>query len=117
MIETENFIVDEGVGKTDTLDFRNGVTEVTLSFAITSDTDEETNGSITLALLDSSAVPPAYNLATAPDNSATLNVIDDDSLPVIEITADNGEVVESIAMAAFNLSATDLKAQQLSRYL
>ena len=105
--ESHDFIAIEGTGKTADLDFTNQVTEVSLPIAITDDDEVETNGTITVTLI-ADTDPITYKLAPAPANSASINVYDDESLPTIAITADNGNVFESADTAEFELTATGL---------
>ena len=51
-----------------------------------------------------------YTVADSPNDSAEVNVIDDDSLPAIEIVTDSGDVAESNRTANFKLTATGLTA-------
>ena len=61
-------------------------------------------------MIADTADPITYTLA-AQDNSATVTVLDDESLPVITIAADSGELSESVATASFKLSATGFVAE------
>ena len=109
-VESGDFVASdqEGDDKTANLDFRNGVKEATIAIPLTSDTEIEPNSTITVTLLADNMDPFTYTVKAAPDNIATMSVIDDDSLPLIEIAADSGEVAESVGFATFNLSATEL---------
>ena len=69
----------------------------------------EDDGTITVTLTPDNADTLTYTLASAPNHTAVVNVVDDD-LPVIEIDADSGEVAESNLTAPFKLSATGLTA-------
>ena len=51
-----------------------------------------------------------YDVAASPGNAGTVMVQDDDSLPIIAIEADSGEVLESTGMVMFKLTATGLSA-------
>ena len=110
LTESHSFIANEGTNKTGMLDFTNGATEATLPIAITNDTDLERNGSITVTLSADTADPITYTLAAAPNDSASISVFDDDSLPIISINADSGEVIENEGPAQFMLTATGLSA-------
>ena len=105
--ESQNFVNFEGSGKTERLDFRNNATEVTLPIDIVNDDTYEDNGTITVTLTADTADTIKYTVAPSPNNSATVNVYDDDSLPTISIKANSGEVAESDRMARFELSATN----------
>ena len=108
LAETSDFIEDEATGKNESLDFSNQTKEVTLSIPIVSDTEVESNGTITVTLIADNANPIAYTVGAAPNNSAVVNVVDDDSLPLIEILADSGNVGENVGPANFKLTATGL---------
>ena len=110
LAESHDFIANEGTGKSADLDFSNGATEATLSIPITNDSNTETNGTITVTLIADTANPATYYVASSPDHTAEVRVIDDDSLPVVEITATNGAVAESTGTANFELTATGLSA-------
>ena len=110
LAESQNFIANEGTNKMVTLEFTDDAKELTLPITITSDTDVEDNGSITVTLTPDNANPITYRVAPSPDNSAQVNVIDDDSLPRISVTADNGDVAENTETALFSLTTTDLSA-------
>ena len=59
-----------------------------LAIDIASESDTETNGSITVTLEDESTrLEPTYTVGASPDNAATVNIIDDDSLPLLTILA------------------------------
>ena len=106
--ESQNFVNFEGNGKTARLDFRNNATEVTLPIEIVDDDTYEDNGTITVTLTADTADRIKYTVAPSPNNSATMNVYDDESLPTIMISINNGEVAESDRMARFELTATNL---------
>ena len=78
------------------LDFTGGKKEVTFPVTITSDDIAEVNGTFTMTLKPDSSNPINYTVAASPDNSATINVLDDESLPVITIEAHSGEVGEHL---------------------
>ena len=63
-----------------------------------------------MTLTADNADPITYTVASSPDNSAIVNVFDDDSLPTISIAADSGEVAESAGTAQFMITATGLTA-------
>ena len=110
LTESANFIHNEGIGKTQSLDFTNNATEATISIRIVNDNQSENDGTITVTLTDDTANPITYTLAAAPANTASVNIIDDESLPVVMIEADSGDVAENIGTANFNLTATGLSA-------
>ena len=108
LAESHSFIANEGTGKTSLLDFSNGATEATLPIAITNDDEIERAGTITITLTADTADPITYTLATSPNNTASVNAIDDDSLPIVSIAVDSGEVIENNGTAQFMLTATGL---------
>ena len=110
LAETSDFIAEEGIGKKATLDFTNGSTSDTLAIAIVPDNVAETNGTITLTLVDDTANPRTYKVAAAPANTKAISVKDDDALPFISIAAENGGVAENAGPATFEISATGLTA-------
>ena len=110
LAESQNFIDNEGTDLTETLNFTNGATTDTLSIAIAEDSNPEDNGTITVTIKPDNADPITYLVATDPNNSAVVNVVDDDTLPLILIAENNGEVVESVGTATFELTATGLNA-------
>ena len=109
LTETGNFINIEGTDKFVQLDFSNNAKEDIISVPINNDMVAESNGSITLTLKPDTANPTKFTIPLAPDNSATVNVIDDD-IPIISIAADNGTIEENVGAAQFNLTATSVLA-------
>ena len=112
--ETQSFVdsADKGMGKTASLDFSNNAKQATISVDIAEDTDTEVNGTITVTLKAHSTNTNTYMVATSPDDAATANVKDDDTLPVISIKADSGEAVEGPLAVPFKLTATGITGQQ-----
>ena len=80
----------------------------TLPIEIVNDDTYEDNGTITVTLTADTADSIKYTVAPSPNNSATMNVYDDESLPTIMMSINNGEVAESDRMARFELTATNL---------
>ena len=110
LAESHDFISTEGTDVTENLDFRNDATEATLPIDITSDDIVESDGTITVTLTPDTRSQIEYTVAPAPDNTATINVTDDDSLPILAIKADNGDVSESIGFASFEFTLTGVTA-------
>ena len=108
--ETADFVAtaNKGTDKPASLDFSNGAKVATLSIPIENDSQKEDNGTITVTLIADTASPITYLLAPAADNEAVVTISDDDSLPVIEIMADSGDVEENSNQAKFKLTATGL---------
>ena len=111
LVDSSDFvgINEKGTGKEKVLDFSGGITEVMVPIDIINDTNNEANGTITITLIADTADSISYTVAPSPNNSAVVNVVDDDSLPIITIAADSGEVTEGNS-AEFKLSATGLTA-------
>ena len=105
VIDKENPIFNPGEGKSVELDFSNRVTEATLSIPIANDIDDERNTTITVTLVDESAGPVNYTVAPSPNNSAAVEVIDDDGPPQINISTSTPSIEEG-ETAVFTLSAT-----------
>ena len=110
LAESGNFIDNEGDDKMASLNFSNNATEVTLPIEITSDSDIEDNGTITVTLTADTVTQIKYTVAPSPDDTAEVTVYDDDSPPSVLITTDSGNVAESEGTAGFNLTATGLTA-------
>ena len=81
-------------------------TSVDFTIPLINDTDTEDNAPILVTLRADQGIGTSYTVGNS--RFDTVYVIDDDSLPVVTIMADNGVVVESDAIANFMLSATGL---------
>ena len=101
--ESQNFSPSED--KSVELDFSNGVTAKTLSIPIANDTVDEENGTITVTLVGDNASPITYTVAPSPNNSARVEVVDDDGLPQIKISTSTPSIKEG-EQAVFVLTAT-----------
>ena len=108
LTETGDFINIEGIGKTDRLDFTNGIKEQTISVPIRANSYPENDGTITLTLRTDTATPVNYTVVSGSGNSGTIAVIDDESLPVVTMLRNDDAVVESDLQARFVLVATGL---------
>ena len=95
LTETQNFIHNEGPNKTKILNFTNGITRTIIPIRLNNDGLEEDNGTISITLTADTANPINYTVAASPNNTAAVNIIDDDNLPLISIAANNGDVAES----------------------
>ena len=107
LAESGDVINDEisaGRGITAELDFT-GKTEAILPISIESDNLDEENGFITVTLVKDDASPITYTVAPSPDESAEVEVIDDDGLPQITISTSTPTIEEG-ATAIFELTAT-----------
>ena len=118
LAESGNLIDTEensaGIGKTAMLDFTDGKTEATLAIKIATDTLDEENGTIKVTLVEDGADQITYTVAPSPDDSAEVEVIDDDGLPQIIISTSTPTIEEG-ASAIFELTATpegSITAQQ-----
>ena len=99
------------------LDFTSGKTTAPLAIDIASDTNTETNGSITVTLENESTPATTYSVGASPNNAATVNIIDDDSLPLLTISAPTLPVAESSGTVDFTITATtDLGSDFEVRY-
>ena len=78
-----------------------------------SDTDLESDGTITLTLLANNTPTIAYTVASSPDDSAEIAIYDDDSPPTVWISADSGEYPEGPTEAPFEVSATGMTGTTL----
>ena len=112
LAESSDFIAD-GINliTNPRLDFTGGKKEVTFSVTVTNDELPEDNGTVTMTLKPDSSNPINYTVAASPDNSAVINVLDDESLPIVSIMADNGDVGEHLGQADFTLTATGLTSE------
>ena len=109
LTESQNFILNEGPNKTKILNFTDGITRRTIPIRLNNDDKEEDNGTISVTLTADTSNPINYTVAAAPNNSAAVDITDDDNLPLISIAADNGDVAESAGQAQFTLTATELR--------
>ena len=110
LTESGNFIDIEGDNKDASLDFSNQVTEVILPIPIVNDTERENAGTITVTINEDTGTPKEYVVAAPPRNTANVMVIDDESIPVIEIIPTSGSVAENGGPAKFKLVAGRLSA-------
>ena len=117
--DSHDFISNEGTELEAVLDFRggtNGITEVTLPIAITSDTIGEENGTITLTLVEEETPATSYTVTPSPNSSAVINVIDDDA-KVLKIRAGDPVIEGDNVTADFTVSAeTSPNAMITMRY-
>ena len=93
-----------------TIDFTGG-TSAMLPIPILNDKVVEENGSITITLVEDANMESGqsvitYSIDESQNNAGKVNVIDDDSLPVVSIVADSGNVAENAGSAKFMLTAT-----------
>ena len=110
LTESGNFIDIEGDNKDASLDFSNQATEVILPISIVNDTERENSGTITVTINEDTGTPQEYEVAATPRNIANVKVIDDESIPVIEIIPESGSVAENGGPAKFKLVAGRLSA-------
>ena len=85
-----------------------------LPITVASDTVAEANGVIMVTLTQRAAVSgsiPGYTVAAAPNNSAIVEVRDDDSIPTLTIVADETSFAENVTGGAtFTVSAIGVTA-------
>ncbi len=108
--ESGNYIDSEGNNKETSLNFSNRATEAMLSIPIVNDSEQEDSGTITVTLVADPGPQFEYEVAAPPANTAQVMVLDDDSLPIIEIIPDSGAVAENDGPAKFKLVAGGLSA-------
>ena len=94
-----------GRGKVVELDYSGGKTEATFSINIDDDSIDEKNSTITVTLVEDNADPITYTIALSPDDSAKVEVIDDDGKPQIIMSTSTPTIKEG-ASAIFVLTAT-----------
>ena len=112
----KNFIADEeeGDGVSSPLDFRNGITEVRLPFAILDDDVVKNGGEVTMEIIDDTADPITYTKAAAQsDNLKVIAIADDDRIRQLIVPESSGSVSEADGMASFNLMLRRVNGQQL----
>ena len=95
------------------LDFKgDGPFIATLPISVDDDTQKEEKGSIKVTLNpktpDNTGSIPGYTVASTPKNEASIEVYDDDGLPVIMIVTDNVDVIEREEPVMFELVAMGL---------
>ena len=78
----------------------------------------EEDGSITITLAEDQRMENGqpvitYSIDTNADNAGTVEVVDDDKLPVISIVANSGEIAENAGPAKFMLTATGLTTSDI----
>ena len=105
---TGNFFNDDGSIKKTNLDFRNGVKSTTFSIPIVNDEIPEPSNVATFVLIPDDAPLKTYYIGPPPNNSSEVTIVDDDSLPVVSILPDSGEVAENVGSAQFMITATGL---------
>ena len=112
--------IESGIGGTKLLPYTFSTQSpytTTISIPIAVDTQAEPDGEIVIILEEESTPGTTYFVATTPDNTATVGVTDDDSAPLVTITAPSDPVPESTGMVEFGITATrDLGSQFRVRY-
>ena len=112
----KNFIADEdeGNGVSSPLDFRNGITEVRLPFAILDDNVVKNGGEVSIEVIDDTADPITYTKSTTlSENSITIGIADDDRIRQLIVPESSGSVSEADGMASFNLMLKRVPGPQL----
>ena len=108
--ESTNFLDSNIAGNPQTtrspLEFSGvGPYTTTLFVAIDNDTVAEANGSIRVTLQAETTPGTSYTVASSPNNTAVVNVIDDDSLPLLSISAPANPVPENDGQVDFTILA------------
>ena len=102
---------EEG-NKSKELDFSSNETSVEFAIPLMSDTTSENDSTLRVQLRDDSVQTPSGMTYTRSGTvfEANVQLVDDDSLPVISIVADSGDIAENAGPAMFKLTATGLTA-------
>ena len=88
---------------------RNHPYTASLPLAVHDDEVSESNGTISVTLHEESTPATNYTVAASPHNTASINITDDDSLPLLSISAPAAPTIESTGSVNFVvLAATDL---------
>ena len=66
----------------------------------------ESNGTISVTLNNETVPATTYTVAPSPDNTASVSVTDDDSIPTLSITAPTTPTIETAGIVNFTISAT-----------
>ena len=112
-----NFLATTGA-TTASVDFRNQATSAALAIPLISDDIVEDNGTIRVVLSADDASPITYLVAEEPNNTGEVMVIDDDSLPLLEIFSPTATTPENNAEVVFKISTTQDPEDSLTvRYL
>ena len=112
--------IDEGTtdfldtNQEEPIEFPDGVTSYTHAVSLNDDNLYETDGMITLRLLDDNAVSTTYAVATPPNHEASVSINDNDELPEISIAPVYPIVAEAQA-AVFTFTATSVIATEKTR--
>ena len=77
-----------------------------LDILVHDDEVSEADGTIMVTLNEESPAAATYTVAIAPDNVAEVNVADDDSLPLLRISAPTTGTAESAGMVDFVITTT-----------
>ena len=99
-----NFLTNEGADS-QSLNFTNNKTSVSLLIPIATDNIAELDGSITVTLAPDQADPITYTTTNSPQNFASVQVIDDDSIPILSILPPAGPTPESNGNVTFTVIA------------
>ena len=102
---------EEG-NKSKELDFSSNETSVEFAIPLMSDATSEDNSTLIVQMRDDTDQTPSGLTYTRSGTvfEANVQLVDDDSLPVISILADSGDMAENAGPAMFKLTATGLTA-------
>ena len=105
---SDNFIESGSGTKTfNTLNFSGeGPYTAPLPISVHDDSESEDNGTISVTLNEESSPGSTYTVANSPDHSATVTIIDDESLPYLSISAPTTSISEGFETADFVISTT-----------
>ena len=77
-----------------------------LRIVVHNDSTSESNGPISVTLNEESTPATSYTVATSPNNTASVQVMDDDSLPLLTITPPMTPIAESAGSIDFVVAST-----------
>ena len=96
----------------------NGPFTTTLEVALDDDIITEANGRITVTLQAENSPRTTYTVANSPNNTAYVEIIDDDSLPLLTIGSPTAPVIESTSHVIFQIETTMFPSQTVNvRYI
>ena len=99
-----NFLANDGPDS-QSLDFTNDSTSANLLIPLATDDLAELDGMITVTLASDQADPITYTNSNSPQNSASLMVIDDDSIPILSINPPTNPTPESNDYVTYTIIA------------
>ena len=94
----------------------NGPYTAPLPITVDDDGTAESNGTISVTLNNETIPATTYTVAPSPDNTASVSVIDDDSIPTLSITAPTTPTIETAGIVNFTISATTDPGDRFSAF-